>query len=469
MDDEGASNGSRPRLGPGDGGADLISALPDDLLLQVLERLGSDAAAARTTIISRRWRDLWTRLPKVTVTLDDLPFSSLEAALHRAAARPGLCHYLLDIRVPGQDDTISASSVSSLLRVAAGLSPVELRFTLPQNLKAYPNVLTNVQLPCFRRATAIELCGRDLRLGHATYGRWGDLLTRVPFHSLQRFSLSGCHLNLATFLPRCPRLRVLSLNAVDLVGMDTITIHSASLEELVVEHKNRWTDLCRISIEAPMLKHLTMSFHARPDLGVSILAPVVEKVSWRCSTARIPGRFMGSVFGASPSFPNAELNFEADIDEHVITNFSSLDLRLRTKGHVFGAFVLQLLGLQRIRTAIQNLKIVLLGPEVKDACRVNCLCDDPKYRRTKSISLPSLEEVEIEGVKGENHEFDFLKVIFRCAPMLKRMTVRLSDGVAPSPDWCTKINNIVKVYPVVECNIHLDPGSTNNSQSFAST
>ena len=95
---------------------------------------------------------------------------------------------------------------------------------------------------------------------------------------------------------------------------------------------------------------------------------------------------------------------------------------------------------------------------MKDACPVNCLCDEPKDRRTQSISLASLEEVEIEGVEGEDHEFDFLKVIFRCAPMLKRMTVRLSDSVTPSLDWCTKINNIVKGYPVVECNIDLGPG-----------
>ena len=198
-----------------------------------------------------------------------------------------MCHYLLDIRVPGQDDDIiPASSVSSLLRVAAGLSPAELRFTLPWTLKlAYSYKYVEVELPCFRRATSIELCGQeqDLLFGPATYGRWGNNLDVDPFHSLERLSLSGCHINLASFIPRCPRLRVLRLNTIDLVGMrGNITIHSASLEELVVEHKNTSTALSQISVEAPALKQLTMAFHAREDLEVSILATMVEKVSWRC-------------------------------------------------------------------------------------------------------------------------------------------------------------------------------------------
>uniref|UniRef100_A0A453CZE8 Uncharacterized protein n=1 Tax=Aegilops tauschii subsp. strangulata TaxID=200361 RepID=A0A453CZE8_AEGTS len=41
----------------------------------------------------------------------------------------------------------------------------------------------------------------------------------------------------------------------------------------------------------------------------------------------------------SVSFPNADLTFAAEIDKHMVTNFSGLDLHLSTKGHVFGAFV----------------------------------------------------------------------------------------------------------------------------------
>ena len=48
------------------GGVDRISALPDDMLLQVLARLGCARAAAHTSLLSRRWRGLWARLPELT-------------------------------------------------------------------------------------------------------------------------------------------------------------------------------------------------------------------------------------------------------------------------------------------------------------------------------------------------------------------------------------------------------------------
>ncbi|KAM3389869.1 hypothetical protein ACQJBY_011801 [Aegilops geniculata] len=301
-----------------------------------------------------------------------------------------------------------------------------------------------------------------------------------------RDSLSGCHIDLATFIPFCPRLRVLRLNTTGLIDMGNIAIHSASLEELVVEHGNRWTRRTHISVDSPVLKQLTASFHACGNIGVSILAPMLENVCWRCSYAKpiyglglwglsevgfntdagrdacvqLPSVHVLSLHISpvqdSVSFPNADLSFfAAEINKHMVTNFSGLDLHLSTKGHVFGAFVLHLLGMHRIHTALRNLKIVLLRSEVKEECPVNCLCDEPKNWRTETITLADLENMEIEGVGGEDHELDFLKVIFGCAPVLKRVTVRLSDGVTPSVDWCTKVNSIFMAYPSVECNADL--------------
>ena len=48
---------------------DRLSKLPDDLLLNIVERLDI-ADAARTTILSRRWKDVLARLSKVVIRAD---------------------------------------------------------------------------------------------------------------------------------------------------------------------------------------------------------------------------------------------------------------------------------------------------------------------------------------------------------------------------------------------------------------
>jgi hypothetical protein len=53
-----------------------------------------------------------------------------------------------------------------------------------------------------------------------------------------------------------------------------------------------------------------------------------------------------------------------EIEKHMIAEFSILELHLTTEGHVFGAFVCHLLGMNRIRCAMQRLKVDLQRPTV---------------------------------------------------------------------------------------------------------
>ena len=94
----------------------------------------------------------------------------------------------------------------------------------------------------------------------------------------------------------------------------------------------------------------------------------------------------------------------------------------------------------------------------KDGCPPDCPCYEPKNWRTQTISLTNLEKLDIIQFKGVDHEFDFLKLIFRCAPMLNKVTVELPKGFTPNDDWWTKIHNIFVVYPSVERNIDHSPG-----------
>jgi hypothetical protein len=120
---------------PGHGLLDRISALPDDLLLVILARLRCVATAARTAVLSRRWRNLWTLLS--TVVFRDVKYSSLEPALARLAS-PTVS--LIDIHVPEAWRHISPREhalrigvylVTSLLCAAARLEPEQLVFVIP--------------------------------------------------------------------------------------------------------------------------------------------------------------------------------------------------------------------------------------------------------------------------------------------------------------------------------------------------
>ncbi|TVU38524.1 hypothetical protein EJB05_11898, partial [Eragrostis curvula] len=62
------------RLPPG---TDLISALPDEVLQSILGCLPSAADAAQTSVLSRRWRRVWTSCRSLTFTVEQqIPLSA---------------------------------------------------------------------------------------------------------------------------------------------------------------------------------------------------------------------------------------------------------------------------------------------------------------------------------------------------------------------------------------------------------
>ncbi|VAI92307.1 uncharacterized protein LOC119335806 [Triticum dicoccoides] len=453
------------------GGPDYLSALPEDLLLLVLARLGCAAAAARTGLVSRRWRGLWARLRDLAFR--GVAFPSLQVALGRVALPPPAVS-LLQIRVSDEHLLISDDDdVTSVLRAAALLAPEKLVFALPWDPDP---TSTEVDLPCFHRATSIVL-------------EWIPFVLRTPaagaeFPALQTLTLTGCQVDdLGALLSLCPHLRVLRLKGLIWLGDYDWTVHSTSLQELVMDSENLRAR--PVDIVAPMLKQLTLFLHAYNQVTVSILAPMLENVSWQClygtgiigfglwtleklslHTAEKQEQASFLQIHACKSwftFSDEEANFAQEIEKHMIVDFSALELHLSAMGHVFGAFVSHLLGLNRIRNAIRRLKVNLLRLEEEEICPANCPCESTNWR-TQIISLTALEEVEIDGFRGDAHELHFLKLIFSCAPMLKRMIVRLSDEVLTSNDRCTEIYDIFRGYSSVKCNVYLSSGLVHRSQ-----
>uniref|UniRef100_A0ACD5VHJ1 Uncharacterized protein n=2 Tax=Avena sativa TaxID=4498 RepID=A0ACD5VHJ1_AVESA len=340
------------------------------------------------------------------------------------------------------------------------------------------------QLPYFQRATSIELDTLYMALPPTAGG----------FPALERLFITRCYgVDLATLILRCPRLRVLRARCFG--NVPSLKIHSASLEELVLDKfvvREQDDAAYSIDIIAPALKELMVSFTTRTlHYSVSISAPMLQKLSWHCWYSpkdltvgafwfvmrlwleRPPSSQLGASLANNREgtclsmeiyvhrdqpMDDAHGHFAQEIEKLPVGDFTVLVLYLNLMDvtHVFGPMVLHLLAAtNQFRTATRKLKIVLerWPSKAKEACPPICPCHEPtsNTRRTKTITLTSLEEVEIQGFQGLDDDFDFLKLIFQCAPILKRMTVKLLDNVAPSKDGWTEIDNTFKKYPSVEC------------------
>ncbi|RLN33795.1 hypothetical protein C2845_PM03G07160 [Panicum miliaceum] len=260
------------------GGADRISALHDDLLLQILAPLGSTHTAARTDLLSRRWRGLWTRLPELVIR--GVTPRSLHAALARLVAAfefdPRARPQLLDVCARWHC-SFSLAQIASLFRAAARLQPEHLAVFVA--VKATAPFPVTVMLPRLVGTRSLTLDVRGVNLVTPLEGDMPDL------ESLLLLSYDAV---LATLLHRCSALRSLSISYF---RFDSITIDLPLLEELVL---SATTELRRVVIIAPRLKKLAIEARAGVADDYSSLfymGPEVEDLSWQCTNRASRVRF----------------------------------------------------------------------------------------------------------------------------------------------------------------------------------
>ena len=91
---------------------DRLSSLPDELRLEVLARLGCAREAARTSVLSSRWRGLWAELCDLTFKGEDR--DSLDAMLGMVPPQLHRLRLRLRLSLRGRQET--AARISSLLR-----------------------------------------------------------------------------------------------------------------------------------------------------------------------------------------------------------------------------------------------------------------------------------------------------------------------------------------------------------------
>lgn len=88
---------------------------------------------------------------------------------------------------------------------------------------------------------------------------------------------------------------------------------------------------------------------------------------------------------------------------------------------------------------------------------MDCPCTLPDSCQTDKIQLHSLEEVEILGFRGDDHQLKFLDLLLEChAPILKKVAVKISKDVdSISKKTNQKICSIINAHPDIDIEFNL--------------
>uniref|UniRef100_A0A0D9WVD5 F-box/LRR-repeat protein 15/At3g58940/PEG3-like LRR domain-containing protein n=1 Tax=Leersia perrieri TaxID=77586 RepID=A0A0D9WVD5_9ORYZ len=445
----------------GGGGEDRLSALPDDILVQILLRLdysGRTSAAARTSVLSRRWPHLWFLLPEFSF--------GPEAGGHIVRAALS-AHEAPSLRCLAVRADSSPGSIAEWLPVAAHRLSGEL--ILFARRAENPGFL---ELPCFGSATMLHLHLEFHALAltpSGVFARLTDLTFRcIRFHG-------PCKLDDAISSLRFPSLKMLAIECSQ--GLSNFVIHSASLLKLKLDCLK---GLQLLNVVAPALEALIVirSFFGRSAQSqpvANISAPKLETLRWCdafdpstvhfCKMANLqllrPYHFF--VYGPENNQDCLRLlqrfQFDAihtlrfvlaygtDIfdreylmeDMTVLPDIMVLELTVIANGHCIGPSLFHVL---RICTGVRRLNLDLHNNnKLELEANVACVCVLPPNWTFEELVLNFLHEVEITNLSGTEHEMAFVKRFFSWAAALKEMTIvfHLSISESTAKVLCKKL------------------------------
>ncbi|TVU40460.1 hypothetical protein EJB05_13925, partial [Eragrostis curvula] len=456
MDESGgeiAGRGAKPSYDGAAAGKDRLSALPDDTLVLILLRLDTAAAAGRTSVLSRRWRRVWTLLPELRLSFSPAPHLIAAAlAAHEAPLR------LLFVGAQHAAVEPVADCLRTTARRLSGQFIVENR----GNANEVGDEEASFELPCFERATTVSLDLGFLGMAPPPAG----VFARFTELTLISIWFQGpTDLGDAVSSPRCPSLQKLSVRYT--IGLVNLAIHSESLLE--VELKNMF-GLRQLIIHALTLKELSLlDCFAWSKPVADISAPQFESLHWRDiydpssvqldemaqlqwlttnfflvygrhgsatnhAFLRLLERFQAlDTLHISLFYPKHIGDFQYLMEDiMVLPRLVGLAIHIRNEGHAFGASVFNVL---RMCSGTMFMPIIS-----------GCICDQSMNWKTEELALNRLCEVLIIDMKGCEHELAFVKRLFSWATMLKSVKVQFTS-IAARPRKCMKRDSSGSFFP----------------------
>ncbi|KAL4590306.1 hypothetical protein LXL04_003234 [Taraxacum kok-saghyz] len=237
---EGMNKSGRTKPSEHEDGVDLISNLPDPILHLILSRVPSSEEITRTSILSRRWRYVWTSGPSLDLRYgasDDSKISQFKEFVDRVLLNRSVD---LDRLRLSCSDYYSRSTVERWIHatVMRNIKQLELSFSPKEESE-------NLVIPdCLVTCASLEVLKLDSR------DRGLILLKHMGF----------------------PALRVLYLGYIELFDSDSVEDFLEScpvLEDLTLDQVILHEKIDFLCISCPKLKKLRFSSHYKGCLMIS--------------------------------------------------------------------------------------------------------------------------------------------------------------------------------------------------------
>ncbi|TVU40438.1 hypothetical protein EJB05_13903, partial [Eragrostis curvula] len=144
-------------------------------------------------------------------------------------------------------------------------------------------------------------------------------------------------------------------------------------------------------------------------------------------------------------------------DRKVLPNVAFLTISVFDGAHsCFGACSFDILrlcaGIRRLSFFFQTSR----DREAKSTCPIDCSCDLPTNWKTEELLLNVLQDLEITGLRGTEHEVVFLKLLFSWAASLEKMrvTFHYSINQSKAKELCQKLSSFLKLETCVQFYIY---------------